>query len=56
MTSFKPTGFNLVMYVRARFGTGRPNFSREFLKENKLLALRICNSSLFHYEIAYEKK
>ena len=32
--------------------TGRPNFRRAFLKDNKLLAFPICKSSLFHFKIA----
>ena len=35
--------------------TGRPNFGRGFLNDNKLLALPICKSSLFHFKIAYGK-
>ena len=36
------------------FGNGRPNVSWAYLKDNKLLALHIFKSSLFHSEIAYE--
>ena len=52
MSSFKPTG---LFILKHELGTEQPNFSRVFLKDNKLLALRICKSSLFHSEIAYEK-
>ena len=42
--------------LRYELGTGQPNFSKAFLKDNKPLALCICNkSSLFHTEIAYGK-
>ena len=34
--------------------TDQPSFGKSFLKD-KLLALHICKSSLFHYEIAYGK-
>ena len=52
MSSFKPTGLCMLKY---ELGTGRPNLSRPFLNDNKLLALHICKSSLFHSEIAYGK-
>ena len=41
--------------LKHEFGTGWPNFSRAILKDNKLLALCICKSSLFHSEIAFGK-
>ena len=41
--------------VKYELGSGRPNFSRAFLIDNKLLALHICKSSLFHFEITYGK-
>ena len=41
--------------LKHELGTDRPNFSKVFLKD-KLLALRICKSSLFHSETAYGKK
>ena len=53
MSSFKPTELCMLKY---ELGTSRPNFSRAFLKDNKLLALRICKSSFSHSEIAYGKK
>ena len=53
MSAFKPTGLCMLKYES---GTSRPNFSRAFLKDNKLLALRICKSSFSHSEIAYGKK
>ena len=52
MSSFKPTGLCMLKH---EVGIGRPNFSRAFLKDNKLLALHICKSSLFHSETAYGK-
>ena len=36
-------------------GTGQPNFSRAFSKDNELSTLCIFKSSLFHSQIAYEK-
>ena len=52
MSSFKPTGLRMLKH---ELGTGLPNFSRAFLKDNKLLTLCICKSTLFHSEIAYTK-
>ena len=52
-SSFKPTGLCMLKY---ELGTGRPKFCKLFLKDNKLLALRVCQSSLFHSEIAYGKR
>ena len=52
VTSFKPTALCM---LKSELGTARPNLSKAFLKDNKLLALRICKSSLFHFEIAYGK-
>ena len=52
VSSFKPTGLYMLKH---EMGTGRPNFSRAFLKDNKLLALGICKSSLFYSEVAYGK-
>ena len=51
-SSFKPTRLCMLQH---ELGTDRPNFSRAFLKDNKLLALRICKPSLFHSEIVYGK-
>ena len=50
MSTFKPTWLRMSNY---ELGTGRPNFRRAFLKDNKQLALRICRFSLFHPEAAY---
>ena len=52
VSGFKPRALCM---LKCELGTGRPNFGREFLKDNTLLALRICKSSLFHSEIAYGK-
>ena len=52
MSSFEPKGLCMSKYQLA---TGGPNFSKAFLKDNKLLALRICQSNLFHSEIVHGK-
>ena len=52
MSSFKQTGLCMLKH---ELGNDRPNLSRAFLKDRKLLALLICKSSLFHSEIAYGK-
>ena len=41
--------------LKHELGIVRPSFSRALLKVNKLLALRICEPSLLHSEIAYGK-
>ena len=41
--------------LKYELGAGQPNFSRAVLKDSKLLALRICNSSLSHSRIAYRE-
>ena len=53
LSSFKPTGLCMLQY---ELGAEEPKFSKALLKENKLLALRISKSSLFHSEITYGKK
>ena len=52
VSSFEPTGLCMLKYELA---TGWLNFSRVFLKDNKLLALRIFKSILLHSKIVYGK-